>query len=81
MIWVFSTKALLTVVGVDTRFRIAVVALVHLVGLESVITSSFLFLVLSILLQDQVASVVVGAGHVGLPSVHRAVHFLVQVVL
>ena len=70
------------VVGVDALLGVAVDAPDHLVGLVvGVLAGSLQLLVLAVLLQDQVAPVVVGAGGVGLPVVGGAVHLLVEVVV
>ena len=70
------------VVGVDALLGVAVDAPDHLVGLVvGVLAGSLQLLVLAVLLQDQVAPVVVGAGGVGLPVVGGAVHLLVEVVI
>lgn len=71
-----------TVVGVDALLSVAVDTPDHLIGLViGVRAGSGDLLVLDVLLQDQVAPLVVGAGSVGLPVVGGAVDLLVQVVV
>lgn len=68
--------------GVDALLRDAVDALHHLIGLvEGVLADRLGFVVLDVGLQDQVAAVIVGTGRVRLPAVHRAVHFLIEIVV
>ena len=71
-----------TVVGVDALLSVAIDAPDHLIGLViGVRAGSGDLLVLDVLLQNQVAPLVVGAGGVGLPVVGGAVDLLVQVVV
>ena len=70
------------VVGVDALLSVAVDTPDHLIGLViGVRAGSGDLLVLDVLLQNQVAPLVVGAGSVGLPVVGGAVDLLVQVVV
>lgn len=69
-----------TVVGVDALLSVAIDAPDHLIGLViGVRAGSGDLLVLDVLLQNQVAPLVVGAGSVGLPVVGGSVDLLVQV--
>ena len=71
-----------TVVGIDALLSVAIDAPDHLIGLViGVRAGSGDLLVLDVLLQNQVAPLVVGAGSVGLPVVGGAVDLLVQVVV
>lgn len=71
-----------TVVGVDALLSVAIDAPDHLIGLViGVRAGSGDLLVLDVLLQNQVAPLVVGAGSVGLPVVGGSVDLLVQVVV
>ena len=71
-----------TVVGVDALLSVAVDTPDHLIGLiVGVRAGSGDLAVLDVLLQDQVAPLVVGAGGVGVPVVGGAVDLLVQVVV
>ena len=70
------------VVGVDALLGVAVDTPDHLIGLVvGVRAGSGDLAVLDVLLQDQVAPLVVGAGGVGVPVVGGAVDLLVQVVV
>ena len=71
-----------TVVGVDALLSVAIDTPDHLIGLViGVRAGSGDLLVLDVLLQNQVAPLVVGAGGVGLPVVGGAVDLLVQIVV